>query len=148
MAETARARAWIATTLKNDATLQGLADGIEDRIFDRPAPAKTPYPLIRMELRSPGEDFLLLGGEIGWAEPLVLVYAVTDKPSTATIEPLADRIHALLHKASGTTEANDLAAAATVWQCVRERPFDLPDSSVNPAASRLGGEYRFLVSQS
>lgn len=147
MAETARARAWIATTLKADATLLALADGIEDRIFDRPAPPRTPYPLIRMEVRSPGEDYLLVGGGRGFSQPLILVYAATDKPSTSTIELIADRIDALLHLASGSIAATGAAGAATIFQVVRERPFDLPDSSTTPAVGRLGGEYRFLVSQ-
>lgn len=141
MAETARARAWIATRLKADAAFKALSPGIEGRIFDRPAPPGTAYPLVRMEVRSPGEDYLLLGGERAWSEPLILVYVATDKPSTGAIEPLADRIDALLHLASGAV------TGGMVWQCVRERPFDLPDSSTNPAGSRLGGEYRFLVSQ-
>lgn len=141
MAETARARAFIATLLKGDDDLKALAPGIEDRIFDRPAPAKTPFPLVRMEVRSPGEDYLLLGGARGWANPLILVYVVTDKPSSGSIEPLADRIDALLHRASGAV------ADGVIWECTRERPFDLPDASTSPAASRLGGEYRFKVSQ-
>lgn len=141
MAETARARAFIATLLKGDATFKALSPGIEDRIFDRPAPAGTAYPLVRMEVRSTGEDYLLIGGVRGWARPLILVYVVTDKPSSGSIEPLADRLDALLHRASGT------AGGGVIWECTRERPFDLPDASTSPAASRLGGEYRFTISQ-
>lgn len=147
MAETARARAFIASTLKGDATFKALSSGIENRIFDRPAPAGTAYPLVRLELRSPGEDLMVIGAQRIWSSPLILVYVATDKPSTGSIELLADRLDALLHRASGTLAATSGAGAASIWTCIRERPFDLPDSSVSPAVSRLGGEYRVTVAQ-
>ncbi len=141
MAETARARAFVATTLKNDAALQALLPSIANRVFDRPAPQGTPYPLIRMEILSGGNDLIVLGGARVWASPLILVYVATDKPTTGAIEPIADQMDALLHDASGTV------TRGVIWSCIRERGFDSPDTSTVPNVSRLGGEYRILVSQ-
>lgn len=141
MAETARGRAFIATTIKNDPTVQGILPQIADRIFDRPAPSATPYPYVRMDILSPGSDLIVLGGARVWANPLFLVYVATDKQSTGSIEPLVNRIDALLHRASGTV------TNGVIWSVIRERAFDMPDASTVPNVSRLGGEYRMLVSQ-
>ena len=141
MAETARGRAFIARALKDDPTMQSLLPQIGDRIFYGPAPQGTAYPLVRMEILSPGGDLIVLGGARVWASPLFLVYAAVNKPSTGSIEPIADRIDALLHNASG------VVTNGVVWSVLRERPFDLPDTSAVPGISRLGGEYRMLVSQ-
>lgn len=141
MAETARARAFIATTLKNDATLLGLFPQVAARIFDRPAPQGTAYPLIRMEILSGGNDLIVLGGARVWSSPLILVYVATDKPSTGAIEEIADRMDTLLHRAGGTV------TRGVIWDCIRERPFDGPDTSTVPSVSRLGGEYRIKVTQ-
>jgi hypothetical protein len=147
MAETARARAFIATTLKGDATFKALAAGIENRIYDRGAPSGAAYPLVRMEILGPGNDLMVVGAQRVWSSPLILVYVTTNAPSTGSIELLADRMDALLHRASGTLAATGAAGAASIWTCIRERPFDLPDDSVSPAVSRLGGEYRVTVTQ-
>lgn len=141
MAETARARAFVATTLKNDPAMQALMPSIAGRVFDRPAPQGTPYPLVRMEILSGGNDLIVLGGVRAWASPLILVYVATDKPTTGAIEPIADRMDALLHAASGQV------TNGVIWSCIRERGFDNPDTSTVPNVSRLGGEYRVLVSQ-
>jgi hypothetical protein len=140
MAETARGRAFIATMIKNDPTVQGILPDIANRIFDRPAPQGQAYPYVRMDVLSAGSDLIVLGGARVWASPLILVYVATNKQSTGAIEPLADRIDALLHRASGTV------TSGVIWSVIRERGFDTPDASVVPNVSRLGGEYRMLVS--
>lgn len=140
MAETARARAWIATKLKNDATMLALVPTIASKVFDRPAPAGTPYPIVRMEVMSGGNDLVSFEDRV-WASPLILVYAATDKQSTGDIEPIANRIDALLENAGGAV------TNGYIWECIRERAFDMPDTSVVPSVSRLGGEYRVYVSQ-
>ena len=141
MAEIARARAFIVSALKNDPAMQALVPNIAGQIVDRPAPQGTPYPIIRMEILSGGNDFIVLGGARVWTSPLILIYATTDKPSTDAIEPIADRMDALLHNASGTV------TRGVIWQCQRERSFGIPDTSAVPSLGRLGGEYRFRVSQ-
>lgn len=141
MAETARARAWITITLKNDPVMQSLVPTIATQgVFDRPASAGTRYPLVRMEVLSGGNDLYVLGNARIWSAPTILVYAAIDKPSTGSIEPIDDRIDELLN-GGGTVNGG------IVWWCRRLRPFDLPDTSVVPSISRLGGEYRIQVSK-
>lgn len=141
MAETARARAFYAGTMKNDPAMQGFIPLIAKRVFNRPAPQGTPYPYVRMDIASPGNDLIVLGGIRVWSSPLIRIYVVTDDETTGNIEPIADRIDALFHNASGTV------TRGVIWSSIRERGFDLPDTSVVPNISRLGGEYRTLVSQ-
>src|ERR1044072_8907824 len=140
MGETARARAWFATRMRGAPTMLSLLPQIADRIFNRPAPAGTPFPYVRMDVASPGTDLIVVGGARVGASPLLRVYVVTDKESTGSIEPIANRIDALFHAASGTV------TNGVIWSSVRERGFDLPDTSTVPNISRLGGEYRVLVS--
>lgn len=138
--ETARALAWIATKLKTDPTLLSLVPSIASRVYDRAAPQGTPYPLVRMDILSGGNDEEVFEGRV-WSTPLVLVYAATDQQTTGAIEPIANRIDTLLESASGTVTNGVIAI------CIRERGFQIPDATVVPNVSRLGGEYRVYVSQ-
>lgn len=146
MSETARGRAFLATRIKTDPTVLALLPDVANRVFSLPAPSGTPYPYLRMEILSGGSDVITLPLSRYWSNPLFLVYWVTDKQSTTTIEPLADRTDALLNGASGAVAAVPNGTGGLVWSTWRERPFDMPDTSVVPGVSRLGGEYRMLVS--
>jgi hypothetical protein len=137
MSETARARAWIYTRLANDPTMQGL---VGQRVYHGVAPAGTQFPYVVFQLLSPGNDLLVVGGARVWAEPLYLVKAVVKGTSTGQIEPVADRIDALLHAQSGTV------TNGVIWAATRERPHEQPELTDGVMYQNLGGEYRLLAS--
>lgn len=142
MAETARTRAWIWGLLANDATLNALIGaGSAARIYNGVAPAQTTFPYVVMQLLSGGNDLLGLGGVRIWADALWLIKAVTRGTSSGPVEPVANRIDALLHAASGTV------TNGVIWVCVRERPFELSTIEDGVNYLQLGGEYRIKASQ-
>lgn len=139
MAETARIRAWLATTLKNDEELIAL---INKRVFHGYVPAGTQYPYVVFQMLSPGNDLMGLGATRIWANPLYLIKAVTKGNETSNIEPVVNRIDQLLHAKSGTV------TNGVIWECVRERPFDLPEVlDGGTVFMNLGAEYRIKASQ-
>ncbi len=138
MAESARVRAFIFTTLTNDPTLAGL---IGNRAYHGVAPAQAQYPFVVFQMLSAGNDLLGVGTARIWSAPLFIVKAVCKGSSTGPVEPVANRIDQLLHSAAGTV------TNGVIWECVRERPFDLPTNENGVVYQQLGGEYRFLASQ-
>lgn len=137
MAETARTRAFIYLTLTGDATLAAL---IGTRCYHGVAPAGAAFPYVVFQMLSGGNDLLVLGGARVWADPLYLIKAVTKGSSTGPIEPIADRIDALLHAKSGTV------TNGVIWVCVRERPHEQPELTDGVLFQNLGGEYRVKAS--
>lgn len=138
MSETARVRAFIFTTLTNDPTLAGL---IGNRAYHGVAPAQAQYPFVVFQMLSAGNDLMTVGTARIWSAPLFIVKAVCKGSSTDPVEPVANRIDQLLHAAAGTV------TNGVIWECVRERPFDLPTNENGVFYQQLGGEYRFLASQ-
>ena len=135
--ETARIRAWIYTTLTGDATLAGL---IGARAYHGVAPAGAQYPFVVFQMLSGGNDLIALGAIRIWAAPLFLIKAVCKGSSSGPVEPVANRIDQLLHAKSGTV------ANGAIWECVRERPFDLPTNEDGTVYQQLGGEWRIKAS--
>lgn len=138
MAETARIRAFIYTTLTTDPTLQGL---IGTRCYHAVAPAGAQYPFVVFQMLSGGNDLLGVGTTRIWSAPLFIIKAVCKGTSTGPVEPVANRIDQLLHAKSGTV------TNGVIWECVRERPFDLPTVEDGVSYQQLGGEFRFRASQ-
>jgi hypothetical protein len=135
VAETARTRAWIWGLLANDATLSPLIGaGSAARIYNGVAPAGTSYPYVVMQLLSGGNDLMAVGAIRIWADALWLIKAVTRGTSSGPLEPIVNRIDALLHAASGTV------TNGVIWECVRERPFELPTVEDGVSYLQLGGE--------
>lgn len=142
MAESARARAWIWSLLANDATLSPLIGaGSAARIYHGVAPAGAALPYVIMQQLSAGNDLYVVGMARIWTDPLYLVKAVCKGSSTGPIEPIANRIDALLHKGSGTV------TNGVIWTCKRERGHELPEVSDGVQYQNLGGEYRVTVTQ-
>jgi len=137
MSETARVRAWIYTTLTTDPTLQGL---IATRAFYAVAPAGSQFPYVIFQMISPGNDLIALGAARIWANPLFRVKAVTKGGSTGAIEPIDNRIDALLHAKSGQV------TNGVIWECVRERPYEQPEITDGTLYQNLGGDYRIKAS--
>lgn len=138
MAETAIARRWLTSVLLGDVTLGAL---VGTRVYKAPAPPKAAEPYIVHDLLSPGEVITVINGVPWWADPLFVVYAVARADSTVDLEPVADRINALLHLGDG------VATGGVVYAATRERPFDRPELDRGVLYQRLGGEYRLQVRQ-
>lgn len=137
MAETARARAWVVAVLKDDTTLGPLiGSGSAARIYNGVAPAGARYPFVVMQLLSGGTDLMGVGAIRIWADMLWLIKAVTKGSSTGPLEPIVDRIDELLHGASGTV------SGGVIWDCVRERPFELPTVENGVNFVQQGAEWR------
>jgi hypothetical protein len=137
VADTARIRAWIHATLTADPALAGL---IGERCYHGNAPAAAQHPFVVFQMLSPGNDLLALGARRIWADPLYLIKAVTKGDSSVQIEPIADRIDALLHAKSGQV------TNGIIWECVRERPHEQPELTNGVRYMNLGGEYRIKAS--
>jgi hypothetical protein len=138
VAETARTRSWVYQLLTGDATLAPL---VGTRVYNGIAPAGATFPYVVMQLLSGGNDLMGVGPTRIWADMLWLIKAVTKGSSTGPLEPIANRIDALLHAASGTV------SGGVVHICVRERPFELPTVENGVSYVQLGAEYRVKVSE-
>lgn len=132
------AREWLYAKLAADATLTGI---VGTRIYAELAPENATFPFVLVTEMSPGNDLRVVGTGRIWSEPLFLVQAVDQTASyTGNIKTLATRIDAVLHGSSGP------ATDGTVWACVRERPFTMPETGPGGVQYRhLGGMYRVLV---
>ena len=71
-----------------------------------------------------------------------IVRAVTQTRDYASLQAMADRIDALLHRSSGT------AAGHSIDACVREAPYELIEDRGDLQWRHLGGRYRIWVSSS
>jgi hypothetical protein len=144
LAESARARSWLYQTLANDTTLANGAPpstpGIGKRIYNGRAEQGAAFPYVILQLLSPGNDLIVVGGQRIWSDMLWLVKVVNLGISTAKIEASADRIDALLHAKSGTV------VGGVVHVAVRERPHELPERTDGVDYVNLGGEYRVKAS--
>jgi hypothetical protein len=123
--------------LTGDATLAPL---IGTRIYNGVAPAGVTMPYVVLQLLAGGTDLMGVGPTRIWADMLWLIKAVTKGSSTGPLEPIVNRIDALLHAASGTV------TSGVIHICTRERPFELPTVENGVAYVQLGGEYRFKAS--
>jgi hypothetical protein len=137
MSESARARSWLYQTLANDSALAPL---IGRRIYNGRAEQGAAFPYVVLQLLSPGNDLIVVGAVRVWSDMLWLVKAVNKGTSTAALEPIADRIDALLHAKSGTV------VGGVVHVAVRERPHELPERTDGVDYVNLGGEYRVKAS--
>lgn len=141
MAETARSRAFIWGLLSSDPTLNPLIGaGQAARVYNGVAPAGTNPPYVIMQLLSGGTDLMAVGAIRIWSDALWLIKVVVKGTSSGPIEPIVNRIDALLHAASGTV------TNGVIWECVRERPFELPTVEDGVSYLQLGGEYRIKAS--
>jgi hypothetical protein len=80
-------------------------------VFNTVAPQDKPAPYIIVSLQSPGADDRALCDDIVMASPTFLVRAVAfaerggPRPDLASLDPLARRIHRVLHKLRATVDS-------------------------------------------
>lgn len=137
MAEIIAAERWLYASLKNDATLQML--GITG-VYSFPIPPNAVLPYVLVSMQAAG-DLMTMNGQRVWTNGLWVVRAVWETWDWGgNLESAANRIDQVLHKASGTP------AGGSVWACVREEPFRMPENNGGQSIYHLGGIYRLFVS--
>lgn len=129
--ETNAAEQWIATSLKADGPLAAL---VSTRIYNTLRDG--PVPCVIFQLQAPGPDFNVLGGSRVWTPLHYLVRGIAEQESyEGDLASIANRIDAVLHKASGSN------AAGVIYSCVRVRVFQLPEVADGRQYRHLGGIY-------
>lgn len=134
MSEPFVAETWLYTTLAGDAALMGLATGVYADV----APEGAVFPFVVFTYQA-GRDVATLNGNRIHTWATYQVKAITDQPSYGAVRTIADRIDALLHRATGT------AADGTIFSCVREEPVRFTESASGKQYRHLGGLYRLQV---
>jgi hypothetical protein len=138
MAETLAVEKWMVGLLLADSALSTV---VGTRIYSDEIPEEVlaAYPCVKFDFLS-GTDFNLVGAVRMWSDMLYIVRGIDETLTYGgNLKTIADRIDAVLHRASGTT------SEGTVWACVRENPFRLSEPLDSGRFKHLGGTYRFLA---
>lgn len=127
---------WLYTLLSGDATMTSL---VGNRIYDSIAPVGVAFPLVLFNFQG-GSDVSVVGGVRVMNSGLYQVKAVVQSGSNASALPIANRIDALLHRATGS------APGGLILASVREQPIAYPEVSKEGIQYRhLGGLYRVIA---
>lgn len=105
------------------------------------APEGMPYPFVRIDNLSPGNDTRVLNGDHVATNTLWLVKTVTGGSDTTPIEAMSTAIHTALHHTSGSI------SGGLVLDCWRERPHIRQEVEDGAFYTNLGGEYRVLIQE-
>lgn len=135
MIETARVDRWLYERLAGDATLSGLVGG---RIYAFVAPQGTAFPFVVFAHQG-GHDVLGVGPARVMVSLLYQVKAVGQTAAVADLQPVADRIDALLHGASGAVPDG------TILACVREQAIEEAEVDDGVQYRHVGGLYRLIA---
>lgn len=137
---TPAAERWLYAVLTGDGTLAGL---VGTRVYFDSIPQDAAMPLIYVT-QSSGRDLAGTGPNIYATRFAYAVRAVDETPPgglTTALVNVADRLHTVLHAASGSN------VDGAVMACVREQPFSMTerDPSTGRPYRHLGGIYRMWV---
>lgn len=138
MIEPVYADQWLYSKLTTDATLASLLSG---RVYSYMAPLGAAFPVIIYAYQG-GTDVSEVGGYRIFNSGLYQVKAVGKGESMAALAAIANRLDAVLHRASGT------ATGGAILACVRERPVSYSEYTTGMRYNHLGGIYRILVQES
>lgn len=124
---------WLYTKLAADSSLTAI---VGTRIYEQPAPQEAVYPLVVFQLQTT-DDVSAVGGirVMTTAEYLVRVIGQSANV-TSSLLTAAERIDAVLHRASGSVTGGAVIGA------VRLRPFVLAETDGPVQYRHLGGIYR------
>lgn len=129
---------WIKATLANDATLAGLVGA---RIYEGVAPQGASYPFVLFAvLPDVGGDIRgLAASRLGTSQEFIC-RAVGKDTSFGALQPIAERIDALLQGGSGA-----VSPSGRVVSCVRLGPAQMVEVTDGVTYRYLGGRYRGLT---
>lgn len=135
MSEPITGLVFIRSLLSDDATLAGLVS----EVYADVAPMDAVYPFILVSLQD-GVDEIGLGGEFIVSGLSYVVRAVGQGASYLPLESIAERIKAVLHKATGATGNGE------VFECLQTAPIAYPETGSDGQQYRhLGGLYELVV---
>jgi hypothetical protein len=134
--ESGTAARWIVQTLKADATIVA---AVGAKVFDTQAPQGTVAPYILVEeYRS--NDIMGVGPIRFKADLQYIVKYVKQTQSFVEMEPVAERIDALLHVGSGAP-----SGGGTILACQRVRTLKYSEPDEGLEYRHLGGIYFLQV---
>lgn len=113
---------------------------VGQRVHRGSVPENGVMPAVIYALIAPGETVTALGGNRVWSAPVFKVVGVMQTTNGLLLEPMADRIDAALHNASGMAGDDGY-----VYSCEYLRPFELIERTGDKTYQQLGGEYRVAV---
>lgn len=133
--ETHAAERWLYERLAGDVALTAV---VGTRIYNGLRSPSAPLPCVVFQLQAAGPDLMVVGAVRVWANLVYVVRGIVEGRSyTGEAKIIADRIDALLHAQQGSN------ADGAVWECVRERPFALVETTEAGREFRhVGGVYR------
>lgn len=142
MSEAVDSVRWVVGTLKGDSQLGALAGG---RVYVDVAPPKSVMPYIVVANASPSDNMTFNAFRINVSN-IVTAKVVGEGRSYDAIEPIADRMDALLHAQSGIIPGKTNRAMS----CVGLQPVMYPefDEATAKYYVHLGRDYEILVSTS
>jgi hypothetical protein len=121
---------WLYSVLHGDATLLAAVTGI----YADAAPPDAVFPFVVFALQA-GADVGTVNGLRIMTRATYTVRVVTDKPGFGAITAAADRIDALLHRASATV------TGGAIISCVRVEPLRYTELAAGKMYRHLGGFY-------
>lgn len=129
-----RIDAWIYATLTGDAQLSGL---VSNRVYRSLAPQGALGPMVIFSFLGGADKFVTLSNRS--TNAIYLIRAVRQSSSIETIEPIADRVDALLTIPNQGVLVRD----TLITSVVREQPHERTDLENGVPYVYLGGFYRF-----
>lgn len=132
--EAASADDFLYTALHGDSTLMGLVSGV----WNTQAPQGATYPLVIYQFQS-GLDLMVVDAVRIWTNMMYLVKVVGQTAYYGDLNAALARIDTLLHRTSGAV------ADGTVWACVRESAFRLPETISGKQYRSSGAQYRIYA---
>lgn len=129
------AERWLYEVLANDAQLAAL--GVAGVYVDV-VPSGTTGLYVYITGQS-FDDIAYIGERIVYTRTEYAVRVMGEVGGYGDLEPAAARMHALLHRARGSTDAG------AVMSCFRDRPLRLVERQTDRTVYQLGGLYRIYV---
>lgn len=141
MAQTLAVERYLWTILGGDATLQSLLGGNPPRIYAVRRPEDAPLPAVTFHFVSAPEDTKTDNATFIWSQPMYLIRVWYPGGDVLSVEPILDRIMAILDRTSGATSSGTVELATRVRPHGPFEPFVEGD-----VAGEIGYYYRFDVS--
>jgi hypothetical protein len=133
VADLTRVNQWIDLTLKDDLELAGM---VFRRVYSDEAPQNGAAPLVVYAFLGGTDKQVTSRGRL--SSVLYLVRAIADGSSYDTVEPIADRIEALLTVPDQGVIVRDVR----ITSVYREQPHQRKDAQYGKPMVYLGGFYR------
>lgn len=133
VADLTRVNQWIDTTLKDDLQLASL---VFRRVYSDEAPQNGAAPLVVYAFLGGSDKQVTSRGRL--SSVLYLVRAIADGSSYDAVEPIADRIEAILD----VPDEGKIVRDVRITSCYREQPHQRKDALYGKPMVYLGGYYR------